>query len=475
MFKLRGGWAQVGNDTSPYSLTSVYGNAGQWGNAIRLSKSGTLLTPDLKPEKATSLEFGADLKMLNNRLRLEGTYYTVDNRNQILGNIPLAASSGYSRIKLNTGLLQSKGIELLLGGTVVKNKDWNWDLNLNFTKNKTKILELDDDVEFIEFWSDNKSNSIGYAANSATGEDGLVGNIYSSRIKRVTDKNSPYYNYPLIGEGLDAEWLAQEEKVKVGNYNPDFIMGLQSQLSYKNFSLNMTFDWRSGGQYMSQTYRYSSESVITQTWLDNLVYPGVAEPGDELRNWVVENADRLMFTEELRPIGGPTAAYGGFPESFSGVTVHDATFAPGVVGEHDADGNFILDHENLGNIETFDENGESNNDGTTFLPYVVSFPWDFGTPAMFDADYVKLREISLNYQLPNRIANKIGMQSANVSIYSRNIMLWTKDSDFGIDPERAFQAESGSGSRGTQFKQGIERYNVNPWVIPIGFKVGLTF
>ena len=142
---------------------------------------------------------------------------------------------------------------------------------------------------------------------------------------------------------------------------------------------------------MSQTQRYLSESVMTQTWLDQLVHPGDLGPGQELRDWVVANADELLFTEELRPIGGPTEEYGGFPESFSGIEVHDATFAPGVVGVHDEDGNFILDHENLGGA------------GTTFLPYVVSFPWDFGTPSMFDADYIKLREISLSYMLPNSI------------------------------------------------------------------------
>jgi len=453
----------VGNDTSPYSLYPVYGNSGQWGNAIRLNKPGTLLTPDLKPEEATSIEFGADLRMFGNRLRFEGTYYTVDNRNQILGNIPLAASSGFSRKKLNAGLLQSKGWELILGGTPVRTANWNWDLNLNFTKNETKIIELDEGVDVIEFWSENKSKSRGYAANPAIGEDGLVGNIYSSRIKRVTDMNSPYYGYPLIGEGLDAEWLPEDYYVKVGNYNPDFIMGLQSQLSFKNFTLSMTFDWRKGGQYMSQTQRYMSESVMTQTWLDNLIHPGDLVPGDELRNWVIENEDQFLLAESLRPIGGPTPEYGGFPESFSGIEVHDATFAPGVVGYHDEDGNFILDHENLGGA------------GTTFLPYVVSFPWDFGTPSMFDADYIKLREISLSYQLPNRISSKVKMQNVSFSIYSRNIMLWTKDSAFGIDPERAFQAETSSGNRGTQFKQGIERYNVDPWVVPIGFKVSLIF
>ncbi len=89
---------------------------------------------------------------------------------------------------------------------------------------------------------------------------------------------------------------------------------------------------------------------------------------------------------------------------------------------------------------------------------------------MFDADYIKLREIALTYSLPRDVAQRIGMQNVNFSIYSRNIMLWTKDSDLGVDPERAFQAE-----RSGRFSQGVERYNVNPWVIPVGFKLGFTF
>jgi TonB-linked SusC/RagA family outer membrane protein len=461
--KFRGGWAQVGNDTSPYNLFPVYGNSGQWGDAVRLNKSGTILIPDLKPEQNTSIEGGIDLNMFGNRLRFSGTYYEMQNENQILQNIPLAPSTGFNNININAGLIDSKGWELELGFTPIQTPDWNWDLNLNFSRNRTRIIELDEGVDVIEFWSDNKSYSYGYVQNDATGEDGLVGNIYSSVIKRVTDENSPYFGYPLIGEGLDAEWLPSDEPVKVGNYNPDFLLGMQSSLTYKNFVLSMTFDWRSGGQYMSQTYRYFSESVQTQNWLNNLVNPGDLGPGQELRDWVVANADEYLFSEELRPIGGPTPEYGGFPESFSGTTVNDGTFAPGVVGFHDEEGNFVLQQENLG--------GE----GTVFLPYVVSFPWEFGTPSMFDSDFVKLREISLGYQLPSNISSKLGMQNAVISVYSRNIMLWTKDSEFGIDPERAFQAEASSGNRGTQFKQGIERYNVDPWVMPLGFKLDLTF
>lgn len=464
MIKLRAGWAQVGNDTGPYRLNAVYGNSGQWGDATMLSKSGSLLAPNLLPEQATSLEFGLDFKLFHNRLRFEGTYYTVDNENQILG-VPLAASSGFGSVQINAGLLQSTGFELALGVTPVRNDNWNWDLNFNFTKNETKMISLAEGVDFIEFWSEAKVKSIGfvegYVSNESDGpEDGLVGNLYSRKVMRVEDENSEYYGYPILGSGLDAEWQKEEEYSKVGNYNPDFIMGLQSSLSYKNFTLAMTFDWRSGGQYVSQTYHYMSENVSTQTWLDGLVNPGDLGGGasQELRDWVVANEDQLLLGDDLRPVGGPTPEYGGFPESFSGVTVYDGTFAPGVMGHYDDNGNFILEQENLGG------------DGTIFLPYVVSYPWDIGEARLFDADYIKLREVSLSYKLSNKVSEKIGLQDVNFSIYSRNIMLWTKESGFGIDPERAFQAESNGG-----FSQGVERYNANPWVVPVGFKIGFTF
>jgi outer membrane receptor protein involved in Fe transport len=85
LLKLRGGIAQVGNDTSPYSLYVTYYDAGQWGDAIRLGKPGGLLNPNLLPEEATSYEIGADIRAFNNRLRFDGTWYREDNRNQIWG------------------------------------------------------------------------------------------------------------------------------------------------------------------------------------------------------------------------------------------------------------------------------------------------------------------------------------------------------------------------------------------------------
>jgi TonB-linked SusC/RagA family outer membrane protein len=462
LFKIRGGIAQVGNDTSPYSLYATYFDAGQWGEAIRLGKPGNLLNPVLLPEEATSYEVGVDLRMFNNRLRFEGTYYKEDNRNQIL-SVPLAGSTGFNSIKINAGLLQSKGVELMLGFTPIQTNDWTWDINANFTKNRTHLLELSEGTDFVEFWSEARVKNIAYAKNEELGRDGLIGNLYSRKILRVTDKNSKYYNYPLLPENSeDAEWQSEDEYSKVGNYNPSFIMGFQTTLSYKNFSLSMTFDWRSGGQYVSQTWRYLTEGVVSNTWLNQLVIPpdGLGgNPSNALRDWVVANADALIFTNNPRPVGGPTPDFGGYYNDFyTGIGAYDGTFAPGVYGYYDDSGNFILTKENLGN------------EGTEFRPYVMSYPWDIGEANLFDADYVKLREIALNYRVPQRASQKLGIRDLNVSVYSRNIMIWTKNAGMGIDPEKAYQS-AGNGT----FKQGVERFNAEPWVVPVGFKLSFSF
>jgi hypothetical protein len=461
LLKIRGGIAQVGNDTDPYSLYPTYSDAGQWGDAIRLSKPGSLLNPNLLPEQATSYEIGLDFRGFNNRLRFEGTYYKNDNKNQILG-VPLAVSSGFGNIKVNAGLLRSIGWELALGYTPVKTSDWTWDLNLNFTTNDTYLLELTEGVDFVTFWDEAKVRNIAYVKDAAAGNDGLIGNLYTRKILRVTDETSPYYGYPLLPEGEDAEWQSSDDYSKIGNYNPDFMLGLQSSLSYKNFTLSMTFDWRSGGQYVSQTWRYMTEDAVSATWQKQLVSPpdGLGLVASQaLRDWVVSNADRLIYSDNPRPVGGLTKEEGGYyNDYYTGIYAYDGVFAPGVYGHYDDNGKFILEKENLG--------GE----GTEFRPYVASYPWDVGEANTFDADYIKLREISLNYRLPNKYSNRIGVEDVNIAIYSRNIMIWTKNAGIGIDPERAYQ----SNSNGT-FKQGVERYNAEPWVVPVGFKIGFSF
>jgi hypothetical protein len=329
-------------------------------------------------------------------------------------------------------------------GTPIRTNNFSWDLGVNLSRNRTTLVEIAEGIDFITFWRDAKGG-----AKTYVGDD--IGDIYDATLLTVEDKESPYYGYPIIG-GEDLRWQDKPSEAfmtKIGNYNPDFLLGMQTSLTYKGFSLNMSFDWRSGGQFVSQTHRYMSEDKMGGQWLGQLIHPG-GRTGQELRDWLVANADEYILNG-FHVVGGPTIADGGFPESYSGVEVDDGVFIPGVT--QNSDGTYT---ENLGE------------DGTMFIPYVIAYPWSFTNSSTFDADFIKLREVSLSYTLPPSILSKLKIQGLVVSVYSRNIILWTK-AKLGVDPERAFQAESGG------FKQGIERYNIEPWVIPIGFKLDFTF
>lgn len=452
LFKLRGGIAMVGNDTDPYRLINILGTAESWDGVPRLSKSGTILLPDLKPEQSTSYEAGFDVAMFTNRLRFSGTYFKVENENQIL-EVGLAPSSGYTQRNINTGLLVSKGVELSLGGTPFEKADWRWDISANYSKVRTTVESLPEGMDFYTLWTDAKGGAKTYVG-------GEIGDIYDAKLVTVEDVNSPYYGYPILDE--DGSWQDirhSNTREKIGNFNPDFLLGMQTSLSYKSFTLNLSFDWRSGGDFVSQTYRYSESDLKTQRFLDNLIHPG-GRTGDELRDYLVNN-DLVIVRDKFNIVGGPTEEYGGFPFEYGGNTYPYAVFNPGVIAEYDDDGNIIGYTENLGGAET------------KYIPYGDNYPWSFTKASMFDASFIKLREISLSYALPSAFVQRLRMQNASISLYSRNIILWTA-AKIGIDPEFAFQPEGGVQKSGIQFKQGIERYNVTPWVLPIGFKLNLT-
>lgn len=471
LIKLRGGVAQVGNDAGPYQLLSVLGNAGTWGDIPRLSTSGTLLNPNLKPEIATSYEGGLEISLFQNRLNFSGTYFIVENKNQIFNTL-LPPSSGYSSKNINAGLVRSRGIELTLGGTPIQGKNFRWDINANLTRNRTRIIELAEEMPYFTFWEDAKGGAWTYV-----GED--VGDIYGPKVRTVTDKSSPYFGYPLL-EYADggAKWSsidAKNTKNKIGNFNPKFIMGLQTSLSYKNWSLNMSFDWRNGGQFVSQTYRYGMENGNASLQLDQFINAGSMN-GKELRDYLVAHAsDMIIIHGNIFPrVGWPTPEHTSYPFEFSGIKLpYGGLFIPGVYAKgYDANGNPTGYIENLG--ENLLGADPSNPNATLPLPYAASNPWDFTESELFSASYLKLREISFSYGIPARLSNALKIQNATFSVYSRNILLWT-EAKIGIDPENAYQPSADVQGGGIQFKQGIERYNVTPWVIPIGIRLNVTF
>ncbi|WP_227550258.1 SusC/RagA family TonB-linked outer membrane protein [Sphingobacterium paramultivorum] len=447
--KLRAGIARVGNDTYPYNLSNVLSNPGSWGDVLRLTRSGSLLVPNLKPEIATSYEFGLDLGMWNNRLKFEGTYYKLENKNQIISTT-LPGSSGFNSKNINAGLLSSRGIELAVSGRPIAKENWSWDVGVNWHRNRTRIDELSDGVEFYTFWTDGRGG-----ARTYVGEE--IGDLYDSKLVTVEDQSSPYYGFPILNK--NGSWQAvriNNSRNKIGNFNPDFTMGLQSSLRYKKWTMNIAADMRFGGKFMSQTYRYFESNLTTQRFLDQMINPN-GMTGETLRNYLVDNNLVRVQGNRYPIVGGPGEEYGGYPISVGGLVGNFGVFNPGVIAQYDDKGNITGYTENLG--------GE----GTKYIAYSDNYPWDFMNAATFDASFIKLRELSFSYDLSGKWLKRLGIENGSVGVYTRNLILWTK-AKVGIDPEMAFQPETGVG-----FKQGIERYNVTPWSMPIGFKVNVTF
>ncbi|MDR0263309.1 MAG: SusC/RagA family TonB-linked outer membrane protein [Sphingobacterium sp.] len=447
--KLRAGIARVGNDTYPYNLSNVLSNPGSWGDVLRLTRSGSLLVPNLKPEIATSYELGFDLGMWNNRLKFEGTYYKLENKNQIISTT-LPGSSGFNSKNINAGLLSSRGIELALSGRPIAKENWSWDVGVNWHRNRTRIDELSEGVEFYTFWTDGRGG-----ARTYVGEE--IGDLYDSKLVTVEDQSSPYYGFPILNK--NGSWQAvriNNSRNKIGNFNPDFTMGLQSSLRYKKWTMNVSADMRFGGKFMSQTYRYFESNLTTKRFLDQMINPN-GMTGETLRNYLVDNNLVRVQGNRYPIVGGPGEEYGGYPISVGGMIGNFGVFNPGVIAQYDAQGNITGYTENLG--------GE----GTKYIAYSDNYPWDFMNAATFDASFIKLRELSFSYDLSGKWLKRLGIENGSVGIYTRNLILWTK-AKVGIDPEMAFQPETGIG-----FKQGIERYNVTPWSMPIGFKVNVTF
>ena len=454
--KVRAGYAQVGNDVSPYQLQRYYNFGEDWGDAKQASISKVAKNAQLKPEIATSKEIGADLSFFNNRLYLDATYYVMENENQVLG-IQTPITSGASSKLINAGLVRSKGWDVTLNTSIIKKRDLSFDIGFNFTRNRSTIVEL---AEGIEYFGYNEGYAYFY-----TYPGGQVGDIYQAPFYKVEDVNSPYYGMPIIySNGKPERDRNPDNFEKIGNYNPDFEMGINPNIQYKNFRLTAVFDWRSGGEFYSETLRQGkNDGRFPESINGGADY----DPNVDIAQQIRENPDKFIN----KWVGGRDSDYGGFPwpdeatreyrsyvnASGERVYVNDASLIVGV--REDGQGGYI---ENFGGP------------GTIWLsPYNANKGVDryLASANLYSATYVKLRELSLTYDLPKSFVNKMKLQKLSLALIGQNLFAWTKHNVF-VDPETAFTLvnENDAGK-----KPGYEFYSVIPYTRSIGFKINVEF
>jgi TonB-linked SusC/RagA family outer membrane protein len=445
--KLRAGSAQLGNDTGPYNLDPSFSISTDWGSAKQMYMGGNLTNNTLKPERSTSNEIGTDLKFLKNRLGLEATYYIVQNKNQIL-NISLPVESGASSKSINSGNIESRGWEINLTATPIVAKDFRWDMNFSFTKNKTRLVELAEGLTNIDFYSIEGGNGV---IRTKVGE--YMGDIWEKPVLKVLDNTSPYNGYPLIASSgkyqIDQD---PSHMVKIGNTNQDFVLGIQPTFTYKSFSLYANIEWNQGGNFYSNSWMFMQNNGVNESSFSGAPYDKSKNIVDQIK----ANPDAFFGNW----VGGRLPELGGFvwPNPVPATRYADASFNPGVYQV--TVGGVKSYVENLGDpaltkwLDPFNANQASNR-------AIVD-------RAIFSSTYVKLREVALSYRVPKNWLQKISIQNASVSIVATNIYEWTK-AGIHIDPERAYRNTGGS------WIQGAEYYNMMPWTGSLGFKLNFDF
>lgn len=270
--KTRISWAQVGNDTDPYKTSKYYTPSEFSGSALMPT---TLYNANFKPEISTNYEVGFDIRFFKNRLNFDITGYQNYTKNQII-DIPLDPTTGFSRATVNAGKIRNKGLELVISGNPVENKDFKWKASFNWSKNWNKILELSPDLEHDEEQLIAQSGTVYFYAKKG----GSMGDMYGYKLLRNPEGEVIYD----AKTGLPAR---PTEVEYVGNAYAKWKAGLQNEFTIKNVRVSFSFDGQWGGRIYSQSFHKMTEQGKLKHTLNGrdsedgmLVGQGVVDNGD---------------------------------------------------------------------------------------------------------------------------------------------------------------------------------------------------
>lgn len=248
-------YAEVGNGGRFGLLNSVYNYSQGAGNGF-LQRGATLPIPGLKPEIVKNLEFGIEARFINNRIGFTATYYKSNSFNQLL-QVALPVASGYANKYINAGNIQNKGFELVVNGSPVRNQDFGWDVTLNVALNRSKVVELSDEVKIFYL-----GGGFGRSGTPVVEEGKAYGDLLA--FKWATDAKGSRI---VTAQGKPVLSQAQEF---VGNFNPKATIGFTNTINFKQFSLRLLTDGRIGGTIISGTEM-------------NLAFSGIPEVTESFR------------------------------------------------------------------------------------------------------------------------------------------------------------------------------------------------
>ncbi|MEZ7998767.1 MAG: TonB-dependent receptor, partial [Flavobacteriales bacterium] len=280
--KLRASYANVGSEPGAYATKTYYSSASPysgWTNSQEFPFQGVsaftlgnvLGNDELRPESTATFEVGADLSFFQNKLTVDATYYSQYSSDLIL-NVPVAASSGYTSRTINAGEMSNKGIELTLGVTPVSKEDFKWMASVNFTRNRNVVEKLADGVDVVDLpW--------GFTgANQRLVEGEAYGTLYGSVWERDNSGN-------VMIDANGVPITAANDDI-IGDPNPDWLMGINNAFEYKDFKFSFLWDIREGGDIWNGTkgalYYFGTHEDTAEDRYESFVYEGVYAPGTEI-------------------------------------------------------------------------------------------------------------------------------------------------------------------------------------------------
>lgn len=419
--KIRGGWSQVGADANPYQLATVFTSETAF-NGNSLQSSSTIgMNSNLKPENTSSIEAGFEAAFWDNRLYLDFTYYKTDSRNQIL-KLATTAASGYTSQVRNAGHIRNRGYEIQLGAVPIQtSKGFRWNLDLNYGANSSKVVKLDDEGLITSY----QLYSSGIQILASVGE--AYGTLFGTSY--VRDANG---NVVVDANGLPK--ISTTNKT-LGKFTPDWTGGISNTFSYRSLSLSFLIDASVGGSIFSNTNKTGK-------------YTGVL--ANTLSGRDAEHGGLWYYTDAM----GNNVR---LSESPSYSVSSDGLYYAQVNGQS------TRVYQDGIMVEGVTESGSKNEEVVSAEKYYHRI-YSIAEANVYDASYVKLREVALSYRLPRLWTQKLHLQEASVTLTGRN--LWTiYKSVPNIDPESALT---------TGNAQGVEAYSL-PTTRSFGVNLSVKF
>ena len=362
-WKLRGSFAQVGSTMGAYNTIMAYNYTNssnynyKYNNMTSLYPSATQLNPEIKPTISTSYEFGTEFRLFDNRFWGDINFYRRDTKNQIL-NMNVAPQSGFSSRQLNTGLVRNQGVEISLGGTPIRTKDFEWEIDANIAKNENELVRLNPEMtQYQMTWS-----SFYYRWYLWAEEGRPLGQI-KTMARMARNEEGKVILAPSTSAAWGGGWAPTYEynvEKDAGNFQPDFTGGFSTSFRYKNFRLAASFDYSIGGQLVSWTNMWAAGSGLSAR---------TAELNDK----------GINVREPVSKGGG--VRIDGVDESGKPVTA------------------YVNSYQYYHNLAQYDLD-----------------EW------IYDRTYVKMRELSLTYDFSRALLKKanIGLTKASVSFVANN-------------------------------------------------------